>query len=128
MSILEDAIIKVGQSYVHVDFVVVDTGGDEKSPIILGRPFLCATKAIIYAEQAKIVFTIKDKKEKFSSRSRMLHSPARPHAPYKRDEPVTIKEKKKCNISQFCVIEKSQLFLNLNFCLNVCCMQMLGQT
>jgi hypothetical protein len=25
----------------------------------------------------------------------MLHTPARPHAPYKRDEPVTIKEKKK---------------------------------
>jgi hypothetical protein len=26
----EDAIIRVGQSYVLVDFVVVDTGGDEK--------------------------------------------------------------------------------------------------
>jgi hypothetical protein len=75
--------------------VVVDTGGDEKSSIILGRPFLCTTKAIIYMEHAKIVFTIKDKKEKFSFRSRMQHTPARPHAPYKRDEPMTIKEKKK---------------------------------
>jgi hypothetical protein len=65
--VLEDAIIRVGQSYVPVDFV--DTGGDEKSPIILGRPFLCTTKAIIYAEHAKIVFTIKDKEEKFSFRS-----------------------------------------------------------
>jgi hypothetical protein len=27
----------------------------------------------------------------------MLYTPARPHAPYKRDEPVTIKEKKKKN-------------------------------
>jgi hypothetical protein len=52
-------------------------------------------KAIIYTEHAKIVFTIKDKKEKFSFRSQMLHTPARPHAPYKRDEPMTIKEKKK---------------------------------
>jgi hypothetical protein len=43
--------------------VVVDTGGDEKSPII-------------YAEHAKIVFIIKDKKEKFSFRSQMLHIPA----------------------------------------------------
>jgi len=34
--VLEDAIIRVGQLYVPVDFVVVDTGGDEKSPIILG--------------------------------------------------------------------------------------------
>jgi hypothetical protein len=56
--------------------VVVDTGEDEKSPIILDQPFLCTTKAIIYAEHAKIVFTIKDKKEKFSFRSQMLHTPA----------------------------------------------------
>ena len=73
--VLEDAIIRVGQSYVPVDFVVVDTGGDEKSSIILGWPFLCTMKAIIYAKHAKIVFTIKDKKEKFSFRSRMMHTP-----------------------------------------------------
>jgi hypothetical protein len=74
--------------------VVIDTGRDEKSPIILGRPFLCTTMAIIYTEHAKIIFTIKDKKEKFSFKSRMLHTPALPQAPYKRDELVTIKEKK----------------------------------
>jgi hypothetical protein len=93
--VFEDAIIRVGQSYIPVDFVVVDIGGDEKSPIILGRPFLCTMKAIIYAEHAKIVFTIKDKKEKFSFRSQMLHTLARPHVPYKRDEPMMIKEKEK---------------------------------
>jgi hypothetical protein len=56
----------VGQSYAPVDFVVVVTGKDEKSLIILGRPFLCTTKVIIYAEHAKIVFIIKYNKEKFS--------------------------------------------------------------
>jgi hypothetical protein len=30
------------------------------------------------AEHAKIVFTIKDKKEKFSFKNRMLHFPAQP--------------------------------------------------
>jgi hypothetical protein len=74
--VLEDAIIRVGQSYNSIDFVVVETGGDERAPIILGRPFPCITKAIIYAEHAKIVFTIKNKKEKFSFKNRMLHSPA----------------------------------------------------
>jgi hypothetical protein len=34
--ILEDAIIQVGQSYVLIDFVVLETGGDERTPIILG--------------------------------------------------------------------------------------------
>ena len=48
--VLEEVVSSVGQSYVPVDFVVMETGADEKAPIILGRPFLCTTKAIIYAE------------------------------------------------------------------------------
>jgi hypothetical protein len=84
----------MGQSYVLVDIVVVETRGDERAPIILGRPFLCSTKAIIYVEHAKIVFTIKDKKEKFSFKNRMLHSPTQPQAPYKQEESVLTKKKK----------------------------------
>jgi hypothetical protein len=34
--VLKDAIIRVGQSYVPVDFVVLETGGGERAPIILG--------------------------------------------------------------------------------------------
>jgi hypothetical protein len=34
--VLEDAIIRVRQSYVPIDFVVLKIGGDEKTPIILG--------------------------------------------------------------------------------------------
>jgi hypothetical protein len=56
--VLEEAVIRVRQSYALVDFVVVDTGGDERAPIILGQPFICTAKAIIYAEHAKIVFSI----------------------------------------------------------------------
>jgi hypothetical protein len=44
--VLEDVIIRVEQSYVPVDFVVLETGEDEKAPIILGRPFLSTAKAI----------------------------------------------------------------------------------
>jgi hypothetical protein len=64
--VLEEAIVHVEQSYVPVDFVVVKTGGDETVPIILGRPFLCTTKAIIYTEYAKIVFSIKDMRSSHS--------------------------------------------------------------
>jgi hypothetical protein len=78
--VLEDAIIRVGQSYVPVDFVVIEIGGDERAPIILGRPFLCTMKAIIYVEYAKIVFTIKDMKEKFTFKNCMLHSPTQTSA------------------------------------------------
>jgi hypothetical protein len=34
--VLEEVIVRVGQSYVLVDFVVVEIGGDERAPIILG--------------------------------------------------------------------------------------------
>jgi hypothetical protein len=76
--ILEDAIIRVGESYVPVDFVVLQTGGDERAPIILGRPFLSTTKAIIYVDTIKICFTIKDRKEKFSFKDCILYSPTHP--------------------------------------------------
>jgi len=56
----------------------METGVDEKAPIILGRPFLCTTKAIIYAEYAKIVLSIKDKKERFAFKNRVLRAPAAP--------------------------------------------------
>jgi hypothetical protein len=34
--ILQDAIIQVGQSYVSIDFMVLEIGGDGRAPIILG--------------------------------------------------------------------------------------------
>jgi hypothetical protein len=77
--------------------VVVETRGDERAPIILGRPFLCTTKAIIYVEHAKIILSIKDKKEKFSYKERILHSPAHSQMSYLPEEPTTPTPKKKNN-------------------------------
>jgi hypothetical protein len=93
--VLEDAIIRVGQSYVPLDFVILKTGGGKKAPIILGQPFLSTAKAIIYADSAKICFTIKDKKEKFSFKNRILQSPSHPQKVYLPKE--TIETKKKNN-------------------------------
>jgi hypothetical protein len=56
----------VGTLYVPADFVVVETGNDERAPIILGRPFLNTSGAVIYASAAKISFYIKGTKETFS--------------------------------------------------------------
>jgi hypothetical protein len=43
--------------------VVIETGGDERSPIILGWPFLNLAEAIMYANTTKICFNIKGKRE-----------------------------------------------------------------
>jgi hypothetical protein len=53
-----------------------------KAPIILGQPFLSIAKTIIYADIAKICFIIKDKKEKFLFKNRILQSPAHPQKVY----------------------------------------------
>ena len=49
--IVEDVLVKVDNFYYPVDFVVLDTEQMEESthqvPIILGRPFLPTTNAII---------------------------------------------------------------------------------
>ena len=34
--VFEDAIVRVGQSYVPIDFMVLEIGGDIRAPIILG--------------------------------------------------------------------------------------------
>jgi hypothetical protein len=72
--------------------MVLETGGDERAPIILGRPFLSTTKSIIYADSAKIYFTIKDKK-KFSFKNCILQSPAHPQKEYLAEETTVTKKK-----------------------------------
>ena len=46
------------------NFMVIETGTEERAPIILGRPFL-NTRAVIYANAAKISIYIKGEKETF---------------------------------------------------------------
>jgi hypothetical protein len=80
---------------VLVDFVVVETGGDERSPIIQGRPFLNTAKDIIYTSDAKICFTIGDRKEKFSFKNKTLKTPVHPQMAYTYEDKTTYKKKKK---------------------------------
>ena len=79
--------------YVPVDFMVLETGGDIRTPIILGRPFLSTTIAIIYIDSAKIYFTIKDRKEKFTFKNRIHHSPSHPQMAYLPEETTVSKKR-----------------------------------
>jgi len=56
--------------YAPSDFVVIETGTDERAPIILGRPFLNTSGGVIYVSAAKISFYIKGRKETFSFKNR----------------------------------------------------------
>jgi len=65
--------------------VVIETGTNERAPIILGRPFLNTSGAIIYASAAKISFYIKGRKETFSFKNKTTQiSEHSRHEPRKR--------------------------------------------
>ena len=76
--ILKNLCIRVGTLYSPADFVVIETGCDERAPVILGRPFLNTSGAVIYASAAKIHFYIKGRKETFPSRTRLHKSQSNP--------------------------------------------------
>jgi hypothetical protein len=85
----------VGSSYVPADFVVIETTGDEKSPIILGRPFLSTAGAIMYANTAKICFNIKGKRETFFFKDRVLQFPTHPQHSYEQKKENNRRNKNK---------------------------------
>jgi len=63
--ILKNLYVRVGTLYAPSDFVVIETGSDEGAPVILGKPFLNTSGAVIYASAAKISVYIKRRKETF---------------------------------------------------------------
>ena len=67
---MKNLCVRVGTLYAPAGFVVIETGTDEKAPIILGRPFVNTSGAVIYASTAKINFYIKGRKETFSFKNK----------------------------------------------------------
>jgi len=83
--ILKNLYVRVGTLYTPVDFVVIETDSDERAPVILRRPFLNTSGAVIYASAAKISFYIKGRKETFFFKNKTAQIPKQSrHEPRKR--------------------------------------------
>ena len=83
--ILKNLYVRFDTLYAPADFMVIETGTDERAPIILGRPFLNTSGAIIYASAAKISFYIKGRKETFSFKNKTTQTTEQSqHEPRKR--------------------------------------------
>ena len=95
LGIAEDVPVKIGESLVPVDFVILEMGEGTKSPLILGRPFLKTARATIDVGKGELKFDINGDISKFKFRPRfevcnMVNSKYVP--PHRRD---TKKEPKK---------------------------------
>jgi len=100
--------------------MVIETGVDEKAPIILGRLFLCTTKAIIYVEYAKIVLSYPS--ERFTFKNRVLKAPTASKQFHQQEEqeqqPMPKKKNNRNNIrwrrTKHAPVETTQLITALN--------------
>jgi hypothetical protein len=55
--IAKDVMVRIHDHYAPADFMVLDMGEEDKDvPIILGRPFLNTTNAIIYVGSRQVHF------------------------------------------------------------------------
>ena len=75
IGICEDVPVQVAHNcLVLTDFVVLEMPEDDNMSIILGRPFLNTTGAVINCNQGKVTFNIDDKEHTVYSPRRLLRS------------------------------------------------------
>ena len=59
---VNNVMVELHMTFVPVDFIVMDMGSNFSSPIILGRPFLRTTGAIIDSKEGNVKFQFPHKK------------------------------------------------------------------
>jgi hypothetical protein len=59
---VSNIMVELHMTFVHVDFIIMDMGNKTSSPIILGRPFLRTTGAIIDFKEGNVKFQFPHKK------------------------------------------------------------------
>ncbi|XP_021727700.1 uncharacterized protein LOC110694845 [Chenopodium quinoa] len=62
---VEDVPLKIGSFTIPVDFIVLGIEEDDHIPIILGRPFLATSGALIDVKGGRITLRVGNKKERF---------------------------------------------------------------
>ncbi|GKD46351.1 reverse transcriptase domain-containing protein [Tanacetum coccineum] len=60
IGVCENLLVKVGKFIFQVDFVILEMDEDELVPIILGRPFLATTRAVIDVHEGKLSLRVEN--------------------------------------------------------------------
>ena len=62
--IAKDIMVRIHDHYAPTDFMVLNMGEEDDTPIILGRPFLNTTNAITYVGSGQVHFQFPREKER----------------------------------------------------------------
>ena len=65
-----DLLVKVRSAYIPTDFMILDMGNTDDTPLVLGCPFLNTANACIYVASGQIQFHFARRKEMFAFASR----------------------------------------------------------
>ena len=63
---IEDVLVKVDKSIFQEDLIVLDMEEDKEIPIILGRPFLATSRAMIDVQRGDLKLRVQDDEVKFN--------------------------------------------------------------
>ncbi|KAL4384947.1 hypothetical protein GQ457_15G016930 [Hibiscus cannabinus] len=69
---IEDILVKVDKFIFPADFLILDCEADEYAPIILGRPFLSTSRAVIDFDNDEIIFKVENNSVKMKSLTKKL--------------------------------------------------------
>ena len=64
--VIEDVLVKVDKFIFPIVFIVLDMEEDREIPIILGRPFLTTSRAMIDVQKGELKLRVEDDEVKFS--------------------------------------------------------------
>ena len=71
--VIEDVLVKVDKFIFPTDFIVLDLEEDKEIPIILGRPFLETSKAMIHMQKGELKRRVQDNEVRFSVFNEVRH-------------------------------------------------------
>jgi hypothetical protein len=94
-----DVMVQIHNHYVPTDFMVLDMGEEEcDPPIVLGRPFLNTTQAIIYMRSGEVHFQFPSEKVRYYFNSYTTY-----------EQPKKNRSRRRCRLAQH---RKNQLLNN----------------
>ncbi|KAK9031559.1 hypothetical protein V6N11_055855 [Hibiscus sabdariffa] len=70
---IEDILVQVDKFIFPADFLILDCEANEYAPIILGRPFLSTSRAIIDFDKDEIIFKVDENNVKMKSLTKKLN-------------------------------------------------------
>jgi hypothetical protein len=72
--IVENMLVKIDKFVFPVDFVILDMDEDKNVPLILGRPFLATSRALIDVCDSKLTLRVDDEQVVFDIKDSMRHT------------------------------------------------------